>query len=59
MSSRILLTVSVFLLVLDRPEHSSSSADTRPALKHECHSETTVQLKECSPKPHEAFQGFW
>jgi hypothetical protein len=41
---------SVVLLVLYHPEHSSSSTDTRPALKRECHSKTTVQLKECSPK---------
>jgi hypothetical protein len=27
-----------------------SSTDTRPVLKHECHSKTAVQLKECSPK---------
>jgi hypothetical protein len=25
-------------------------ADTRPAFKGECHSETVVRLKECSPK---------
>jgi hypothetical protein len=30
------------------PEHSSSSTDTQPALKLECHSKTTVWLKECS-----------
>jgi hypothetical protein len=28
----------------------SSSADTQPVLKHECHSKTAVWLKECSPK---------
>jgi hypothetical protein len=44
------LTFSVFLLVLGRPELPSSSTDTRPALKRECHSETVVRLKECSPK---------
>jgi hypothetical protein len=38
------------LLVLGRSELSSSLADTRPALKRECHSETPVRLKECSPK---------
>jgi hypothetical protein len=43
-------TFSVALLVLGHPERSSSSTDTRPALKHERHSKTTVQLKECSPK---------
>jgi hypothetical protein len=44
---------SVVLLVLGHPEISSSSTDTWPALKHECHSKTAVQLKklkECSPK---------
>jgi hypothetical protein len=44
-------TFSVILLILGRPEHSSSSTDTRLALKRECHSKTAVQLKECSPKP--------
>jgi hypothetical protein len=32
------------------PKHSSSSTDTQLALEHECHSKTTVRLKECSPK---------
>jgi hypothetical protein len=50
MSARILSTFSIVLLVLGHPERSSSSTDTQPALKHECHSKTTVQLKECSPK---------
>jgi hypothetical protein len=50
MISRIFSTFSVILLVLGRPEHLSSSADTQPALKRECHSETAVRLKECSPK---------
>jgi hypothetical protein len=49
---------SVVLLVLGRPERSSSSADTRPALKRECHSKTAVRLKDVLQKPHEAFQGF-
>jgi hypothetical protein len=48
--SNFFLTFSVVLLVLDFPEHSSSSTDTRLALKRECHSKTTVRLKECSPK---------
>jgi hypothetical protein len=48
MSSRILSAFSVVLLVLDRPERSSSSTDTRPALKRECHSVTVVWLKEWS-----------
>jgi hypothetical protein len=43
-------TFSVILLVLGHLECSSSSADTLPSLKHECHSETYVWLKECSPK---------
>jgi hypothetical protein len=43
-------TFSVVLLVLGRPERSSSSTDTRPDLKRECHSKTSVRLKECSPK---------
>jgi hypothetical protein len=42
--------ISVVFLVLGHPERSSFSADTRPALKRECHSETAVRLKECSPK---------
>jgi hypothetical protein len=50
MSSRIFSTFSVILLVLCGPECSSSSTYTQPALKHECHSKTTVQLTECSPK---------
>jgi hypothetical protein len=49
MSSQIFSTVSVILLVLGHPNHSSST-DTRPALKRECHSKTAVCLKECSPK---------
>jgi hypothetical protein len=50
MSFQIFSTFSVVLLVLGRPERSSSSTDTQPALKHECHLETAVRLKECSPK---------
>jgi hypothetical protein len=50
MSSQIFSTFSVVLLVLGCPECSSSSADTQPALKYECHSKTAVWLKECSPK---------
>jgi hypothetical protein len=50
MSSRIFSKFSVVLLVLGRPERSSSSTETQPALKHECHSKTTLRLKECSPK---------
>jgi hypothetical protein len=47
MSSRIFL-FSVILLVLGHPERSSSSTDTRPALKRECRLKIGVQLKECS-----------
>jgi hypothetical protein len=50
MSVRTFSTFSVLLLVLGRPERSSSSTDTRPALKRECHSKTAVRLKECSPR---------
>jgi hypothetical protein len=50
MNSRIFSTFSVILLVLGHPECSSSSTDPQPALKHECHSETAIWLKECSPK---------
>jgi hypothetical protein len=35
-----------FCWCFGRPERSSSSADTQPALKHKCHSKTAVQLKE-------------
>jgi hypothetical protein len=40
--------------VLRRPERLSSPTDPWPALKHECHSKTAVQLK-ASPKH---FRGF-
>jgi hypothetical protein len=30
----------------------------RLALKHECHSKTAVELKECSPKASQSFSGF-
>jgi hypothetical protein len=50
MSSRSFSTFSIVLLVLGHPEHSSSSADTQPALTCECRSKTAVRLKECSPK---------
>jgi hypothetical protein len=49
-NSRVFSTFSVVLLVLCHPEHSSFAADTQLALKHECHSKTTVQLKERSSK---------
>jgi hypothetical protein len=44
MSSRIFSTFSVLLLVLGRPELSSYSTDTRPALKREWHSKTAARL---------------
>jgi hypothetical protein len=50
MSSQICSTFSIVFLVLGHPEHSPSSAHTRPALKHECHLKTAVWLKECSPE---------
>jgi hypothetical protein len=50
MSSQISSIFSGVLLVPGRPERSSSSADTRPALKRQSQSETAVRLKECSPK---------
>jgi hypothetical protein len=50
MSSQIFSTFSVVLLVLGHPEHSSSSTDTQPALKRECHSKTAAWFKECSRK---------
>jgi hypothetical protein len=54
----IFSSFSLVLLVVGRPERLSSSTDTRLALKRQYHSKTAVWLKECSPKPHEAFQGF-
>jgi hypothetical protein len=53
----IFSTFSVVLLVLGHPEHSSSSTDTRPTLKHECHSKTAVWLKQCSPKASQSISG--
>jgi hypothetical protein len=50
MSSQKFSTFSVVLLVFGHPESLSSSTDTQPALKRECHSKTAVWLKECSPK---------
>jgi hypothetical protein len=45
------------LLVLVRLEPLSSLTDTQPALKHECHSETSVRLEECSPKASQSISG--
>jgi hypothetical protein len=57
MISQHFSTFSVVLLLLGRPEHLSSSVDTRPALKRECHSKIAVQLKECSPKTSRSISG--
>jgi hypothetical protein len=43
--SNFFSSFSVVLLVLGRPERSSST-DTRPALKRECHSKTAVRLRK-------------
>jgi hypothetical protein len=58
MNSQILSTFSVVLLVLGHPERLSSSTDTRQALKRECHSKTTIQLKEMFPKASRSISGF-
>jgi hypothetical protein len=57
MSSRIFKTFSPVLLVLGRPERSSFSTDTLPALELECHSKTAVRHKECSPKASRSISG--
>jgi hypothetical protein len=57
MSCQIFSTFSVILLVLGRPECSSSSADPQPALKRECYWKTTIWLKECSPKASRCISG--
>jgi hypothetical protein len=46
-------------VVLGRSELSSSSTDTRPALKRECNWKAAVRLKECSQNPNDEFQKFW
>jgi hypothetical protein len=56
--SRISSTFSVVLLVLGRPERSSSSTDTRPALKRKLHSKTAVRLKVVLQKPQKDFRDF-
>jgi hypothetical protein len=43
-------TLSVTLLVLGRPDHSSSSTDISQAFKHKGLSKTASHLEECSPK---------
>jgi hypothetical protein len=52
----IFFNIILCLPVLDSPKRSS--ANTQVALKWECHSEITVQLKEPSPKASEPFQRF-
>jgi hypothetical protein len=42
--------------VFDHPENSSSSTDTQPALKHECHSKTAERMFSKSFMKH--FKGF-
>jgi hypothetical protein len=60
MISQSFSTFSVVLLVLGCLERSSSSANTRPALKHECHLKKLLSgLKNVLQKPHKEFQGFW
>jgi hypothetical protein len=54
-SSNFFSIFSVIFLVLGCPEHSWSSFDAQPALKHECHSYASVHLKEYSA---EVFQSF-
>jgi hypothetical protein len=51
------INISVVLLLLGQRIRLSSSADTRLALKREWHSNTAVQLKECSLKTPRAFEG--
>jgi hypothetical protein len=58
-SCRNFSTFSVVLLVLRRPERSSFSTETRPALKRECHSKTAVQLEEYSPKASRNISMVW
>jgi hypothetical protein len=45
-SSLIFSTFSVILLVLGRPERSSSTTDIRPTLKRECHTKTSKSLRK-------------
>jgi hypothetical protein len=57
MSSQIFSTFSIVLPVLCHLERLSSSADTQPILKRECHSNIAVQFKECSPKASQNISG--
>jgi hypothetical protein len=49
MYSQIFSKCFFVLLVLGRPECSSSSSDTQLSWKCECHLEIAIWLKECSP----------
>jgi hypothetical protein len=51
-------TFSVVLLVLGRPERSSSSTDTRPAMKRECQSKPLSGLKNVLEILTKHFNGF-
>jgi hypothetical protein len=51
-------TFSVVLLMLGRPERLSSSTNPQLSLKHECHSKTTVRLKECFAKASRSISRF-
>jgi hypothetical protein len=52
-----ILKFFLVFLVLSHLKRSSTSADTQPALKHECHSKTAVWLKECSPEALRSISG--
>jgi hypothetical protein len=58
MSSQIFSTFTVILLVLGRPERSSSSTDIQPALKHEFQ-KLLSGLKNVLQKTYKALQGLW
>jgi hypothetical protein len=59
MSSRIFSTYPVVLLVFGHPELLSSSTDTQPVMKHECHSKAAVWLKRIFSKSlMKHFKGF-
>jgi hypothetical protein len=58
MNFRLFSTFSVVVLVLDRPECSSSSTDTLPAMKRAI-PKILSGLKNVLEKPHDTFQGFW
>jgi hypothetical protein len=59
MSSQFFSTFFVVLLLLGRPERSSSSTGTRPALRNVNITQKLLSgLKSVVQKHHEAFQGF-